>query len=148
MPNNSSFGFETPEASPGFLLWQTTVTWQRKIKSALKPHGVSHAQFVILAVTLWLSEQNITPNQTMLVDKTKLDKMTVSAAVKQLRDKGLIDRQEQQADLRAKTITLTDAGTTLTRKLVKIVEQVDKQFFLADAHSDTIALLQKLIKYR
>ncbi len=34
---DSVFGFEQPEHSPGFLLWQTTITWQRLIKKALDP---------------------------------------------------------------------------------------------------------------
>jgi DNA-binding MarR family transcriptional regulator len=145
MSSNNSFGFKAPEASPGFLLWQTTVVWQKMIKSALKPYGISHAQFVILAVTLWLSEHNIIPNQTLLADKTKLDKMTVSAALKQLRDKGLVYRQEHNKDLRAKTITLTQKGKVLTQKLVSSVERVDKQFFHANVHYDAIQLFQQLI---
>ena len=33
---NSPFGFDAPEDSPGFLLWQTTISWQRMIKQALE----------------------------------------------------------------------------------------------------------------
>jgi hypothetical protein len=35
MAAKSAFGFEVPEASPGFLLWQTTTAWQRLIKKML-----------------------------------------------------------------------------------------------------------------
>ncbi len=54
---NSTFGFDKPEDSPGFLLWQTTITWQRLIKKALEFSGISHPQFVILAITLWFENQ-------------------------------------------------------------------------------------------
>ncbi len=47
---NPPFGFDAPEDSPGFLLWQTTISWQRMIKKALEPHDISHAQFVIMAI--------------------------------------------------------------------------------------------------
>lgn len=36
------FGFDKPADSPGFLLWQTTITWQRLIKDALEPYDISH----------------------------------------------------------------------------------------------------------
>jgi len=41
------------EDSPGLLLWQTTIFWQRMIKKALEPYGISHAQFVIMVILLW-----------------------------------------------------------------------------------------------
>lgn len=58
----SSFGFAALEESPGLLLWQVSISWQRQIKTKLDPYGISHAQFVILAVLLWCEEtQRITP---------------------------------------------------------------------------------------
>jgi MarR family transcriptional regulator, organic hydroperoxide resistance regulator len=47
--SNLPFGFDRPEDSHGFLLWQTTMIWQRQIKQALEPYNISHAQFVIMA---------------------------------------------------------------------------------------------------
>ena len=125
----SSFGFETPEESPGFLLWQVSITWQRQIKAELDPYGISHAQFVILAVLLWCEETSTTPIQSFLVAKTKLDKMTVSASLKKLSLENLIKRNEHEKDTRAKSVTLTTKGKELTQQLVKLVEQVDKVFF-------------------
>ena len=146
MSNNSSFGFKQPEDSPGFLLWQTTIVWQRMIKAALKPHGISHAQFVILAVTLWFDEQSIAPTQKRIVDKTLLDKMTVSAAIKQLGTKKLIAQKEHGEDARAKSITLTTQGRALTKKLIKAVESVDKTFFSDTGHSQTIKNLSAKVR--
>ena len=51
-------GFDKPEDSPGFLLWQTSITWQRLIKKALDSYDISHAQFVILAITLWFEKRS------------------------------------------------------------------------------------------
>ena len=62
----SSFSFDTPEKSPGFLLWQVSITWQRQIKVELDPHGISHAQFVILAVLLWCEETKNKPIQSVV----------------------------------------------------------------------------------
>ena len=77
MKPKSAFGFEAPEDSPGFLLWQTTITWQRLIKKALEAHDVSHAQFVVMAVLLWFEEHQEDPTQIAIARLSKLDQMTV-----------------------------------------------------------------------
>lgn len=137
----SSFGFEKPEDSPGFLLWQTTMTWQRLIKNALEPYDISHAQFVILAVVLWFEETNQAPIQSAIVDKTKLDKMTVSKSLKKLVTQGVIERSEHAQDTRAKSVCLTRNGKTLIKKLVRIVEGIDYEFFSVIKKSDQESLL-------
>lgn len=125
----SAFGFDAPEQSPGFLLWQTTVTWQRQIKEALAPFEISHAQFVILAVLLWSRETGQEPNQTLIARQSKLDKMTVSKSLKTLGSSGYVRRAESDRDPRANTVRLTDKGKKLASKLVPIVEGIDNEFF-------------------
>lgn len=125
----SSFSFDAPEESLGFLLWQVSIAWQRQIKTVLDPHSISHAQFVILAVLLWCEETKNTPIQSFLVGKTKLDKMTVSASLKKLAVQNLIKRNEHAQDTRAKSVMLTNKGKELAKQLVKFVEEVDKKFF-------------------
>lgn len=124
-----AFGFEKPEHSPGFLLWQTTITWQRQIKKALDPHDISHAQFVILANTLWFEGIKQTPTQILIARSTKLDKMTVSKSLKKLTEQGLIKRAEHKDDTRAKSVHLTTKGKAMASKLVPIVEKIDADFF-------------------
>lgn len=124
-----TFGFEKPEHSPGFLLWQTMVTWQRRIKKALDPYDISHAQFVILANVLWFEGVKQTPTQILIVRSTKLDKMTVSKSLKKLVAQGLIKRAEHKDDTRAKSVLLTTEGKTMASKLVPIVEKIDEEFF-------------------
>lgn len=128
---SSTFGFKKAEDSPGFLLWQTTISWQREIKQALAPFNIAHAQFVILALLLWCEEQKQMPIQNFLVTKSKLDKMTVSQTLKKLSVLGLVKRQEHSSDTRAKCISLTKNGRVLIKKLVPIVENIDEQFFSA-----------------
>lgn len=123
------FGFEKPEHSSGFLLWQTMVTWQRRIKKALDPYDISHAQFVILANVLWFEGIKQTPTQILIVRSTKLDKMTVSKSLKKLVAQGLIKRAEHKEDTRAKSVHLTTEGKTMAFKLVPIVEKIDAAFF-------------------
>src|SRR5262245_24838626 len=123
------FSVEKAEDSPGFLLWQTTITWQRLIKKALEPYQISHAQFVLLAILLWFEKINQEATQILLVNWSKLDKMTVSKSLKILSDQGYIERTEHKKDTRAKIVSLTPKGKTLGALLVPIVEEVDKEFF-------------------
>ena len=129
MTKPSSFGFARPKDSPGFLLWQTTMSWQRLIKKALEPHAISHAQFVIMALLLWHAEHDAEVTQVIIINGSKLDKMTVSSSLKKLSQLGFVTRKEHGTDTRAKQVTLTAQGKTLVRKLVPIVENIDADFF-------------------
>jgi DNA-binding MarR family transcriptional regulator len=127
--NNSSFGFAKPEDSLGFLLWQITTTWQRSIKRALDPFGITHPQFVIMASLLWFQEKKQISTQVMIANMTGLDKMTVSTAVRTLLSLEYVTRAEHKTDTRAKTVQLTVSGKKLIAKMVPIVESVDAEFF-------------------
>lgn len=144
---NPPFSFDAPEDSLGFLLWQTTISWQRLIKKALEPHNISHAQFVMMALLLWWHGQKKDVTQIDIVVISKLDKMTVSKSLKKLVGMDLVARHENQEDNRAKSVQLTKSGVALARKLVPIVEGVDADFFgqlPKKQEKDLIVILQKL----
>lgn len=123
------FGFARPEDSPGFLLWQTTMVWQRQIKKVLEPYNISHAGFVIMATLLWFQAHHYDTTQILIAEWSKLDKMTVSKSLKKLIASGLVNRVEHETDTRAKSVSLTDKGRVLVNRLVPLVEQVDAKFF-------------------
>lgn len=123
------FGFDKPEDSPGFLLWQTTMVWQRQIKKALEVYDISHSQFVIMATLLWFEAHGYDTTQILIVNWSKLDKMTVSKSLKKLVAMGLVNRIEHETDTRAKSVSLTYNGKKLVHKLVPIVEGIDGGFF-------------------
>lgn len=120
---------KSAEESSGFLLWKVTTLWQREIKTVLDKVGLSHSGFVILASLFWFKEQDIVVTQTIIIEHSKLDKMTVSKSLKSLEKTGLVERSENEFDTRAKTIVLTEKGVGLALKSVKIVEKIDGQFF-------------------
>lgn len=147
--SDSPFGFEEAEDSPGFLLWQTTTTWQRLIKKSLEPFDVSHAQFVILAILLWFEQHDMDSTQVKIINWSKLDKMTVSKSLKKLETMNLVKRSEHKLDTRAKKVVLTSKGRRLIRKLVPIVEQIDEDFFggiSLNRQKSLIQILRKLVK--
>ena len=144
--NKEIFSVEQPEDSPGFLLWQTTMTWQRRIKKALEPYGIAHAQFVLLAILLWHAKIKQEPTQVILANWSKLDKMTVSKSLRGLVDKGLVVRHEHPEDTRAKVVKLTTEGKSMASKLVLVVEKIDTEFFGIIPDHNQQSLIQILIK--
>lgn len=141
--NDLPFSFEKPKDSHGFLLWQTTMIWQKLIKKELDTRGVSHSQFVIMATLLWFESHNYETTQIAIINWTKLDKMTVSKSLKNLASSGFIRRTENINDSRAKTVMLTNDGKKLIHILVPIVEKVDSDFFsqIPNAQQETLKTL-------
>ena len=147
--DDSVFSVESAEDSSGFLLWQTTTTWQRKVKKALEVHNIAHGQFVILANLLWFEKTKQESTQGLIVQFSKLDKMTVSKALKKLSAERFLKRTENLNDTRAKSVHLTKKGRALASILVPIVEEIDKEFFdiLTQKEQKNLnKLLVKLVK--
>lgn len=140
------FGFDKPEDSPGFLLWQTTMIWQRQIKRSLEPYDISHAQFVIMATLMWFEAHRYNTTQILIVNWSKLDKMTVSKSLRKLVALGCVNRIEHETDTRAKSVSLTEKGKEMVRTLVPIVEGIDSTFFGKASHKEQKSLVQILAK--
>ncbi len=70
--------------SPGFLLWHATLRWQRAVAAALRPLGLTHVQFVLLAGGWWLSQGDRWPSQRELADHAGTDRMMTSQVVRTL----------------------------------------------------------------
>jgi DNA-binding MarR family transcriptional regulator len=123
------FHFTNPEDSSGFLLWQVTMLWQRKIKKGLDNIDITHTQFVLLASLAWLVNKNDIVTQTDIASHSKTDRMMVSKVLRTLQQKGFVQRQEHETDTRAKTISLTAKGENVLQKALKLVEKTDIVFF-------------------
>jgi len=57
MTKEIEFQFKSPNDSPGYLLGQVTMLWQRKQKRVLDPLDLTQTQFVLLAALGWLSKK-------------------------------------------------------------------------------------------
>lgn len=129
MKQSVDFSFEKPEESNGYLLWQLTMLWQRKMKRALDDLDLTHTQFVLLAALGWLSKQNEIVTQVDIANHSNTDRMMVSKVLRTLQDKNFIARREHKTDTRAKSILLTENGQEILQKALKIVARVDSDFF-------------------
>jgi DNA-binding MarR family transcriptional regulator len=135
-----------PGDSPGFLLWHATLRWQRDIAAALTPLGLTHVQFVLLACAWWLNGQGEHPNQLALARQAGTDVKMTSQVLRALESKGLIEREVDPADTRAKRLRVTDSGTELAPRAIAAVEQVDARFFQPVAVGEAVALLGRLAR--
>jgi DNA-binding MarR family transcriptional regulator len=135
-----------PADSPGFLLWRISNAWQREQRAALQAHGLTHTQFVALAVATWFGREGPL-SQARLAQLTGSDPMTTSQVVRALEAAGHFRREPHPADSRAKAIVATASGRRLAAAALPAVEAVDEAFFgrLAPAERERLVqLFQRL----
>ncbi len=133
-----------PDDSPGFLLWHATLRWQRDIAAALAPLGLTHVQFVLLASIWWLNTQGEQPNQMIIATHAGIDIKMTSQVLRTMERKGLVERETDPTDTRAKKLRVTARGADLAPAAIAAVEQVDALFFAPVPTDDVLALLRRL----
>ncbi|WP_412543407.1 MarR family transcriptional regulator [Longispora sp. K20-0274] len=119
-----------PEAtdSPGLLLWQVTQRWQAAQRAAVKPFGLTHVQFVLLASLTWLATDGPV-TQKALADHAATDPMMTSQVLRALEAQGLLHRLPHPTDRRARALAVTPEGEALANRAVVAVEACDAAFF-------------------
>jgi len=133
MPKEIEFHFKSPNDSPGYLLGQLTMLWQRKQKKVLDPLDLTQTQFVLLAALGWLSKKSTSVTQVDIANQSNADRMMVSKVLRTLEEKGFITRQEHETDTRAKTIRLTASGERVLQHALIEIENADLDFFAMSA---------------
>lgn len=122
-----------PGNSPGFLLWRTTLRWQRSITVALQPLELTHVQFVVLAGVWWLGGQagrtGSLPSQRQLADHAGIDVMMTSQVVRALDGRGLLTREGDPDDARLRRLAVTTRGRRLAEQAIAVVDAADAEFF-------------------
>lgn len=129
MTRNIDFKFEKLEDSLGYLLWQTTMSWQRQMNQALEKVALTHTQFVILAALGWLSRQADAVTQKEIAEHSNTDRMMVSKILRTLENKGLVDRKEHPVDTRAKLVTLTKQGLESLQAALQVKSDANNLYF-------------------
>lgn len=123
------FHFEKPEDNTGYLLWQTTMIWQRTMNRILDKIDLTHTQFVILASLGWLSKSQNGISQKDIAHNSNTDRMMVSKILRTLQKKDYIKRRENEKDTRSKLVSLTEKGIIKLQEALKKVEITDNEFF-------------------
>lgn len=141
--------FKGPEESPGFLLWQVSTLWRRKIEAALVTLGLTHPQFVLLASLGWLTQNDDDISQVELARQCKTDITMTSQVLRSLEKKGIIERVQLEGNDRSKFPRLTKKGVKLIEQALPLVESVDHDFFkvLKQDTGKCLKLLEKLAHF-
>src|SRR5260370_15536517 len=128
----------------GFMLWQITNGWQRSIRAALAPIGLTYVQVILLAglkEAVEISEKSYggakpgqggqtAPgtgpiSQARLAQSLGADVMMTSQVLRSLEAAGLIRRDRNPMDTRARTLVLTDTGMERLSQALPVLEAVD-----------------------
>jgi DNA-binding MarR family transcriptional regulator len=135
-----------PEENAGFLLWHVTLRWQRAIVAALAPLDLTHVQFVLLANLWWRNEHDDEdPNQLTLARHAGTDVKMTSQVLRKLEAKGLIVREVDPDDTRARRLMATPRGAALAQQAITEVQRVNKEFFApAGDPAAVLAMLRSL----
>lgn len=126
--NTLNTEFVSEDDSPGLALWRVTNAWQAAQRAALRPFGLTHVQFVLLASLEWLHHDGPV-SQRQLADHSHSDVMMTSQVVRALEHKELVIREAHPTDGRAFSIRATPAGSRLVNRAIAEVERVDRAFF-------------------
>lgn len=114
------------EENPGFLLWQVSTLWSKSTTAALKPIGLTHPQFIILATLDWLKGKEV--SQEEIGRQVVLDPKVTSHLLRSLEVKGLIERLHS-LDEKSKNPVLTTAGKEMLSQALPVVKNADEAFF-------------------
>jgi DNA-binding MarR family transcriptional regulator len=120
--------FSDADDSVGLMLWRVTNKWQAAQRAALRPLGLTHVQFVLLASLTWLQGDEPT-TQRQLALHAGADEMMASQVLRTLEKKGLIERLPHPTDARARAVRATPLGVKLANQANALVEAVDRKYF-------------------
>src|SRR5690348_210891 len=113
------------------------------IAKVLAPLELTHVQFVVLASTWWLNEHGRRPTQVELAAQAGTDVKMTSQVLRHLEAKGLLEREVDAADTRARRLRVTRRGARLAPRAIAAVERADAEFF---GDVDALTALRELAR--
>jgi MarR family transcriptional regulator, organic hydroperoxide resistance regulator len=119
----------TLQGAPSFLLYQASRLWQKHFTAALRPAGLTPAQFGVLVHMGLLLRGKGPVSQIMLSRAIHNDVMTISQIVRALEKKGLVTRVPHPQDSRANSVSITPAGQKALTESLSIAARAREEFF-------------------
>ena len=135
--------FPDAQSSPGLALWRASNAWQKRIRAALAPHDLTHAQYVLLASLTWM-DRSEPVTQRDLAQHAELDVMMTSQVLRTLEAKGYIRREPHPDDGRAIAVHPTPRGIELANTATHDVESADTAYFATLDQTQRESLLAAL----
>ena len=97
-------------------------------------------QFAVLVIV----DENGGLNQTQIVERTGIDRSTLSDVVRRLIHRGLLRRRRSNDDARAYTVWLSDKGRRVLSEVEPAVAQADAAIQAVLSEAQRVELLQSL----
>lgn len=113
----------------GFKIWHASNTWQRNMKAALDPLGVTHVQYLLLEHLAAAPDASAGISQSKLSEYAQTDHMMTSKVLRHLATRKLIQRKPSKMDSRAILVNITPAGNKVLARARKAVLNVEKETF-------------------
>jgi DNA-binding MarR family transcriptional regulator len=99
---------------------------------------------VLLASAWWRNRAGEAPKQVEVARQAGTDVKMTSQVVRSLERKGLLVREPDPVDTRAKRLRVTDRGAKLAAQAIGAVEAADAEFFGDVEEADVLAMLERL----
>jgi DNA-binding MarR family transcriptional regulator len=113
----------------GFLLWQAGNAWQRKMKVALMPVGLTHVQFLLLETLENMSVKKEPTTQVKIAKAAGIDVMMTSKVLRLLVRKKFVARKSPRHDARAFFSEVTPEGKKVLVKARTAVTKAEETIF-------------------
>ncbi len=120
---------DAPVPALGVPLWQLANAWQRTMRQALEPFGLTQVQFLLLDGLSTLLAQGEVPSQARLAGACQTDVMMTSQVVRALETAGLVTRQSHAGDKRSRVLAITPAGEEVLARARPAAQAADSGFF-------------------
>ncbi len=91
----------------GFRLGRLARLWRARLDKKMRPHGLTQARWVVL---MYLQRGADGQQQKALAGFVGIEGPTLVHILDKLESQGLIERRQDEADRRGKTVHLTDEG--------------------------------------
>ena len=127
-----------PDAAVGFWIWRLSLGYQRRAEAVLKTIGLTHLQYVVLALSAWLSHTTSEVSQRDLVALSGVHESQISLMVKALKTKKLISQRQSSQDTRVRLIVVTDAGIEMLLKANPLMTALGEELWPAAGEMDTL----------
>jgi DNA-binding MarR family transcriptional regulator len=101
--------------------------WQAAVDQAVRPFGITHAQYSLLASLRGLTSNGSRPSQRELADHLGLDPVFVSKLIATLEAAGSVSRSKHPDDSRAVALSLTKRGIATIDPAIEAVGSLQEQ---------------------
>lgn len=117
----------------GFRLGQLARLWRARLDEKMRPHGLTQARWVVL---MYLQRGADGHQQKALAAFVGIEGPTLVHILDKLEKQGLIERRQDEADRRGKTVHLTDEGWRMIGVLDDVAVQLRKEHLAGISDAD------------